>query len=403
MAAVLSFTIFVAVLGARPNIAPRAPSSALRAGCLHEFRPLFASEAGLLGACSNFSDTLLAFAQRDPKTALLDKAGWDALATGNPRAAAEAFREAIAGDPKNARLHLGAGTAAFLERRDGDARHELEQTLELDPKLKQARVVLGQVLYRAGDLPSAIRIYETVVTETPADTQSADRLDRWRREAELHDRMRQTLDAHFTVSFEGPAEAALATLALEALDRAYWRIGDRLATFPSNPVSVVLYTAEQFRDITRSPAWAAGAYDGTIRVPMGGVIDDPKELDRVLAHEFTHALVRTLAPRNVPTWLNEGLATALETGDLDWARERIRRAAQPMSLDRLRTSFGRFTGDQARLAYATSALAVGRIIDEAGGFAIANLLRDLGEGVEFETAFAHRIQRSLTDFQAAIQ
>ena len=73
------------------------------------------------------------------------------------------------------------------------------------------------------------------------------------------------------------------------------------------------------------------------------------------------------------------------------------------ALYRLRTSFGRFTGDQARLAYATSALAVGRIIDEAGGFAIANLLRDLGEGVEFETAFAHRIQRSLADFQAAIQ
>ena len=344
-----------------------------------------------------------AFAQRDPKTALLDKAGWDALATGNPRAAAEAFREAMAADPKNARLHLGAGTAAFLERRDEDARRELERTLELDPKLKQARVLLGQVLYRGGDLPGAIRTYEIVVNDAPADKQSGDRLNRWRREAELHDRMRQTLDAHFTVSFEGPAEAGLATLALEALDRAYWRIGDTLATFPSSPVSVVLYTAEQFRDITRSPAWAAGAYDGTIRVPVGGVIDDPKELDRILAHEFTHALIRTLAPRNVPTWLNEGLATALETSDLDWARERVRHAGQPISLDALRTSFGRFTGEQARLAYATSALAVRRLIEEAGGFAIANLLRDLGEGVEFDTAFTHRIQRSLADFQAASQ
>ena len=343
------------------------------------------------------------FGQRDPKTALLDRAGWDALSAGQARAAAEAFREAIAADPKNARLHLGAGTAAFLERRDEDAKRELELTLELDPRLKEARVLLGQVLYRAGDLPAAIRTYEIVVRDTPTDKKSVDWLDRWRREADLHDRMRQTIDAHFTVSFEGPEEAGLAALALEALDRAYWRIGDRLATFPTNPVSVVLYTTEQFRDITRSPPWAAGAYDGTIRVPMGGVIDDPKELDRVLAHEFTHALVRTLAPRNVPTWLNEGLATALETTDLGWAQDRVRRAGQPIPLDGLRTSFGRFTGDQARLAYATSALAVERIINESGGFAIANLLRDLGEGIDFNTAFVHRIQRPLADFQAAIQ
>jgi len=31
---------------------------------------------------------------------------------------------------------------------------------------------------------------------------------------------------------------------------------------------------------------------------------------------------------------------------------------------------------------------------------MANLLRDLGAGVDFEAAFAHRIQRSLTDWMA---
>ena len=34
-----------------------------------------------------------------------------------------------------------------------------------------------------------------------------------------------------------------------------------------------------------------GAYDGTIRVPMRGALDDAKELDRVLAHEGGAALV----------------------------------------------------------------------------------------------------------------
>ena len=101
-------------------------------------------------------------------------------------------------------------------------------------------------------------------------------LDKWRREAALNERLQQTLDANFTVSFEGPEEAALAAEVLEALDRAYWRIGAVLATYPASPINVVLYTSEQFRDITRSPSWAAGAYDGTIRVPMRGALDNPK-------------------------------------------------------------------------------------------------------------------------------
>jgi tetratricopeptide (TPR) repeat protein len=345
--------------------------------------------------------TVPAAAQIDPSTALLEKSGWEALNAGNFRAAAEAFRAAISADSKNARLHLGAGAAAYLARRDEDATRALDRALELDPRLTEARVLLGQLRYRGGDLFGAIGLYERILADTPTDTRIRDTLDRWRREAELHDRLRQSLNDRFTVSFEGPAEAPLAAQALESLDRAYWRIGQALSTYPTNPVSVVLYTAEQFHDITRSPAWAAGAYDGTIRVPLRGALENPKELDRVLAHEFTHALIHTLASRNVPTWLNEGVAAAFESDDLHWAEERVRKAPQPMPLDVLRTAFGRFSGGQAQLAYATSALAVRQLLDEVGGLGIANLLRDLGAGVDFDAAFAYRIQRSFPNWIAS--
>jgi tetratricopeptide (TPR) repeat protein len=342
----------------------------------------------------------LVCAQIDPATALLERGAWDALNAGRAHAAAEAFREAIAADPKNARLHLGAGVAASQERRDADAKDEFERALALNPKLTQARALLGQVQYRMGDGPGAIRTYETLLALTPDDRQARAMLDRWRRGAELHDRMQQTIGSHFTVSFEGPEEAALASEALDALDAAYWRIGQLLGTYPNDPVPVVLYTAEQFRDITRSPAWAAGTYDGTIRVPMRGALENPQELHRVLSHEFVHALVRSLASRGVPTWLNEGLATALETGDLAWAEKRVQRSGAPVPLRALPSGFGRLSGDQAQLAYAASALAARRLLEEVGGFGIANLLRDLGDGVDFETAFLHRIQRSFADFQA---
>jgi hypothetical protein len=53
-------------------------------------------------------------AQIDPRSALLERGAWTALDSGQAHAAAEAFREAIAADPRNARLHLGAGMAATL-------------------------------------------------------------------------------------------------------------------------------------------------------------------------------------------------------------------------------------------------------------------------------------------------
>jgi tetratricopeptide (TPR) repeat protein len=345
-----------------------------------------------------FAFTAVLVAQIDPRTALIERDAWNALTAGRAHAAAEAFREAIAADPKNARLHLGAGMAASLERRDADARESFERALALDPKLTQARALLGQIQHRAGDPSGAIRTYETLLALTPDDREARATLERWQREAELHDRMQQAIGSHFTVSFEGPAEAELASEALQILDRAYWRIGQLLGTYPSEPVPVVLYTGEQFRDITRSPSWAAGAYDGIIRVPMRGALDNRQELDRVLSHEFTHALIRSLASRGVPAWLNEGLATALETGDLEWAETRVQQAQAPVPLRALQAGFGRFSGAQAQLAYATSALAARRLLEEAGGFAIANLLRDLGDGVDFEAAFLHRIQRPFAEF-----
>ena len=341
--------------------------------------------------------------QTSPKAAMLEQAAWAALDARQVQEAADAFKEAIALDPKNPRLRLGAGMVAFMQRRDEDAKQALEYALQLDPQFTRARAQLAHVIRRMGDLLGAIREYERVVSEVPNDPGARETLDRWKRELELHDRMRQEVGDHFVVSFEGPPDSALGTQALEVLERAYWRVCDLLGAFPTAPIPVILYSNEQFRDITRSPPWAAGVYDGKIRLPVRGAAEvDAKEFERVLGHEFVHALVRTLADRNVPGWLNEGLATALEDNGVEWAQKQIEKFPQLPTLEMLQTSFGRLTGQQAQAAYATSALAVRRLLDEVGGTAMANLLRDIGDGIEFEKAFEHRMLRSFPEFSASL-
>lgn len=344
----------------------------------------------------------LAANQNSPRVAMLEQQGWTAIDSGKPAIAIEAFREAIRLDPKNARLRLGAGTAEFLQRHDMEARAYLEQALELDPGLTRARAQLAQVIRRQGDLQDAIRQYEIVAGELPNDPGVRATLERWTRERDLHDRMLTAVGNFFTVQFEGAQDAAMASQALDSLNRAYWRITDVFGLVPQKSVPVVLYSGEQFQDITRSPKWAAAAFDGIIRVPMKGAGEKGEDLDRVLAHEFTHALIRSVATRGLPTWLNEGLASALESDDLDWATSRMAKASRMPSLTALSSSFAKLSGGDAQVAYAASALAAKRLLDEAGGPAIANLLRDLGDGVPFEEAFLHRIQRSLADFEASL-
>jgi hypothetical protein len=199
--------------------------------------------------------------------------------------------------------------------------------------------------------------------------------------------MHHQVGGHFAVSSEGrcrggPRRQGDRVAESSLLDRR------RVERLPTTTIPVVLYTTQQFRDITRSPEWAAGAYDGTIRVPMRGALDDEKELDRVLSHEFAHALVRTLSAAAIPTWLNEGLATVFESNDLEWAEHRVAQS-KPVGLDVLAVSFGRFTGGQAQLAHARRKCArcPSYALREGRRIAVANLIRDPARGLKFDRAF----------------
>src|SRR5437667_4497307 len=339
-------------------------------------------------------------AQAESSGAAQGRLGWEAIRAGQITEASRLFHDAIAENAQDATLFLGAGLAAHLQGQEMEARTALQEAVRLNPKLTAASLLLGDISYRLGDLETAVRTYEAALEVEPNNAHIRGRLEGWRKEAALHNRFQQSLSPHFTVLFEGPAEQRLASAAVDALESAYWRIGTALLAYPSGIITVVLYTDEQFRDITRSPTWAGGVFDGKIRVPMRGALNDPRQLEKVLAHEFTHALVKSLAPRRVPTWVDEGLAVVLETGDLKWAERLARQAPSLIPLPRLHDGFLSLPADQVPLAYAESALAVRMLIERGGIPALTALLQDLAEGQEFTQAFERRVFLSYPEFQA---
>jgi hypothetical protein len=339
----------------------------------------------------------------DEKVSRLAESAFDALKSGRAEEADAAFQKLIDRFPDEPLLHLGAAEAAYLRGQDATARERLDRVLQLAPNLAIARYFLGQVLHRTGELDEAIRTFEALAAQVPSDREVGSTLERWRSEADLRDRMRTSISAHFTISFEGPADDRTAAQALESLERAYWRIAEQLAIYPERPVNVVLYTRQQFRDVTRSPGWAGGAYDGTVRVPIGGALEkDLNALDRILAHEFTHALIFSVARRGVPLWLNEGLASALGDADRAAAEKSVRAGGGAVRLERLEEGFTGTDPGAAARSYALSAIAAARLLDEAGGPAVGAMLADLGAGVPFDDAFASRALQPFDEFQARL-
>jgi len=318
--------------------------------------------------------------------------------------ALDAFTAASAILPRDPSLCFGAGMAAFMLGRNADAQEWFEKSLTLNPGYRNASEWLGELHYRAGRLKEAIDVYEAALKHAPGATAMEAKLGEWRREAQRHNASYEARGAHFSVRFEGPGDELLARKVVELLEQQYWRIGQTLTAYPPEPITVVLYTLQQFRDITRLPSWTIAAYDGRIHVPMRGALENTEDLDRTLGHEFVHAVVFMLGGRNVPAWLNEGLATILERGGAEESEPVLAETSgQPRpGLLQLHKGFAGLSRSEATVAYALSAQAVRRMMTVRSPAAVVTLLQDLGRGTAFATAFQQHIGMRYEDFQLMI-
>jgi tetratricopeptide (TPR) repeat protein len=315
----------------------------------------------------------------------LNEAGWKALRNGYNDRAAALFAEGLTLRPNDPVLLLGSGASAEALGRHQDAMSTLQQALSVDPRLTPASRLLGRIAYNEGEVGLAIRTYERALQYAPADAALAHELEAWRRDSNVHRTFDERRYDQFRVMFEGREEKPLAAQATAVFNSAFRRICQKLGEYPTNTIVAVLYSEKQFRDITRAPEWSGGQYDGRIRVPVAGASQNPDLFERVLTHELTHAVVASIVPHGVPTWLNEGLAQYFEGADPAAAERRLKTQGRSVPLRNLERSFARLNAADARLAYDESLLAVGVLLDRPS-FGWPRLLHRLGEGQAFEDA-----------------
>ncbi len=317
------------------------------------------------------------------------------------RDAVKNFTEALAlGD--RGEIRRGLGYAYYRTGNPEQARASLERAVDLGAGDAETWLTLGRIHLDRHDQTRALAALEQAVAAGADQPGLADTIARLKRDAEAEAGYHALGSSHFVIKIEGREDTEAARVVLNALEDAYRRVGARFAYYPLERLEVVLYPDQTFREVTGSPHWSGGIYDGRIKMPIGGLARGNERLARTVRHEYAHAAIVTLSKGKAPVWLNEGLAqVAEETGD-EGRANRLRMAVADgslLTLGDLESGFTRFDRDQASLAYSQAYFAAKYLLDQKGGYNVRRLLEAMATATDVDAAFRQALGMPYPEFE----
>jgi len=347
-------------------------------------------------------------ATRDPqalaRAALAESAASHFELDGNNLGAAlQHAQRALSFAPHDVSLLLNL---AYLHLKRGEyqaALDSLETARRIDPNYPDIAKLAGWADYGLNRLSDAVAEFTRSQQHHP-DAEVARALQKAQRDLDVENAFREGRSAHFDLHYYGEAAPQLAREALRALEADFDQISAALNYTPKEPISVTLYTNQQFQDITRAPGWAGALNDGRIRVPVQGLDTVTPALAHVLKHELTHSFINEKTHGHCPTWLQEGAAqwmegsrtTTIESGELLGAYDRH----DDPSLAALEPFWTNLQPGFAHVAYAWS-LAVVETIETSSPGDLERILDRLDSGASGEDAVRATLHLSYADLNAA--
>jgi len=294
---------------------------------------------------------------------------------------------------------------AYLHLKRGEyqpALDSLEKARRIDPNSSDIAKLTGWADFGLNRLSDAVA--EWTRSQQHPDAEVARALQKAKRDLDVDNAFREGRSAHFDLHYYGEAAPQLAREVLRSLEADFEEISGALNYTPKEPISVTLYTNQQFQDITRAPSWAGALNDGRIRVPVQGLDGVTPPLARVLKHELTHSFINEKTHGRCPTWLNEGTAQWMEgsrTGTID-ASELLRMYDHhnDPSLAALEPFWTNLQTGFAHIAYAWS-LAVVETIETSSPGDLERILDRLDGGASGEEAVRGTLHVSYADLNTA--
>jgi tetratricopeptide (TPR) repeat protein len=296
--------------------------------------------------------------------------------------------------PGNDKLMSHQASLLLQMGRLTEAANKARSAMRIAPNVGIHHALLGFAYFQQSKTREAIKELKRS-QELEPDPQVATFLETAERELKAESEFGQEASAHFNLRYEGKqAPATLRRGILDSLEQSFNDLSRDLQFQPRESIVVILYTNQQFFDVTRAPSWSGALNDGKLRIPVSGLASVDSELQRVLRHELTHSFINLGTRGRAPTWLHEGVAQIMEGQSSSsvapiLAQLYAKQANLPLNM--LEGSFANFNGQQAQLAYAESLMAADYIRETYGISDIARIIKRLSEGSGTEAALRSTI------------
>ena len=323
----------------------------------------------------------------DAETERLVRAGAEALGRRDLEVALERFRTALARDGARVDARIGLAAAAISLDRDHEALPVVLDGLARAPHEPALHELLGDLRDREERVGDALTAWRTAFDLAPND-RLRDKIMKGERELAAARAYDTAAAPHFTLRFDGEADAALAADIVDHLEASYRELTDLLRHAPAQPITVLLYPKQTFRSVTQTTESVAGLYDGKIRVPLGGLRALDTAARAVLTHELAHAIVHAKTRGTCPRWLHEGIAQRAE------GRRRGRWDPAPLVS---RIARGRLDLDGRDFSYEGARSLLAWLEDDRGFHAVVEVLDRLGGGEPLDRALADVYGEGLHD------
>ena len=312
-----------------------------------------------------------------------------ALKEGNLFVAANYAEKAAELYPEETEFHFLLARVLFRQKDFYYARQVLKRILELDPGSIDGLALLGDIYYQEGLLDEALSQWEKVPQDSPQGRALQRKINKSRTEQEVEKNLGREVSRNFSLLYDGPVPKAVILSVLNLLERAYRNLSKELGSAPPGDILVILYSRVDFQKITAKPTWAAGIYDGKIRVPVGGlpIEEYAATLDPILRHELTHAFLWSMVERRLPLWFEEGLAVYFEgpAGREERLGPAMDHSGTFASFNHINNAL-RGRDAMVAVAYNAAADAVEFFIREKGFPVIRNILEEVAAGTRFRQA-----------------
>ena len=302
--------------------------------------------------------------------------------------------------PEHALVHAYLGVVAYRQGYFPVAMDFFHDALRFDEKSAIAHEFIGMIHYKRETLERALDSWKTAIAIDPG---RAERLQKFIQKAEreiaFESGMRTERSTHFVCKFGDEHGRSIANEILGWLEDAHGEVGVDLKEYPSETLSAVLYSDREFNVATGAHGWAAGLFDGKIRIPVKNFELSRREIRNTIFHEYTHFLVGSMTP-HCPAWLNEGLAQLAEGRTARRVRTSLSRAKKAGTLRRLSTLTKTFAGIKDRnvvtISYAASLSFTSFLRDKYKQHRINLFLRAIDRperlGSAFEDAFRRKLE-----------